>query len=129
MSRWRMVKNHARSRAIREAHDAGHEVSYNGERVYANGLLIYDSQATEAARQSLEGEAETKLWMYGEALKELAQEHQKYTSNYNMWQRWDDERRLWWIEHAEYQAEQGMQTIGVEVVSRAVTIRLTRSRG
>lgn len=128
MSRWRMVKNQARSRAIREAHDAGHEVSYNGGRVYANGLLVYDADIAEANSIDLEAEATTKLWMYGEALTELAREHPKYNSNANMWRRWDDAKRLWWISHAEYQAEQGMATIGVEIVARAVEIRMTRSR-
>lgn len=120
MSRWE------RKRVIREAYNANRKVSYNGERVYVNGLLAYDPDAQDP-QQEVDEEA-TKLWMYETALKELASEDRRYGSNYNTWWKWNSDRRLWWIGVIEAQAEAGQNTIGAVVVARAVEIRLTRSR-
>lgn len=120
MSHWQ------RKRVVREAKEAGREVGYNGERVYVDGLLAYDPDAQDPQGE-LDEEA-TRLWMYETALKELAAEDRRYTSNYNMWFKWDDARRLWWIENAEAQARAGQDTIGAVVVARAVEVRLTRTR-
>ena len=88
---------------------------------------MYDSSGVEDQELFTDDE-EMKLWMYASALDELVHEHWKYSSNYNMWQRWDKRMRLWWIDSIEHQARNGKQTIGVDVVTRAIEIRLTRSR-
>lgn len=101
-------------------------ITHNGEKVYIDGKLAYDGEQEEET-VLLPEEVEAKIKLYSSALEELAGEHRKYHSNYNLWQRWEKPMRLWWIEQIEGQAQAGKQTIGVEVVSRAVEIRLTRS--
>ena len=62
--------------------------------------------------------------VYGKALEQLAKEDRRYLSNYNIWQRWDADRRIRWINSVERQAQAGAQTIGAVVVTRAAIIRL-----
>lgn len=73
-----------------------------------------------------EPEPEDKLAIevYGQALAQLAKEDRRYLSNFNIWQRWDAEQRIRWINTIERQAQAGAQTIGVDVVTRAAVIRL-----
>lgn len=96
---------------------------HQGGKVLVNGRAVYDSDGQEDQRLYTD-EEELKLNLYGSALDELAEEQRRYHSNYNLWQRWDKRLRLWWIGQIEQQARDNKQTIGVEVVSRAVAIRL-----
>lgn len=115
-----------RKKAIRDAHDANKVVTYNGDRVYADGICVYDPDAIDPD-DVVPDEVMARIWMYGEALKELSAEQRKFSPNYNLWFRWNTETRLWWIDQIEAQAQAGKQTLGVEVVARAVQIRLTRT--
>ena len=116
-----------RWRAIITAKKQGGEITYNGDKVYVDGRCVYDPDSVDDQELYTDDE-ETRLWAYTSALDELAEEHQRYHSNYNLWQRWDKRMRLWWIGVVEKQAQDEKQTIGVDVVMRAVEIRLTRSR-
>jgi hypothetical protein len=111
---------------IHAARKAGQEVVHQDGKVYVDGKLVYDTDQQEDQRLYTE-EEELKLRVYASALDELATEQQKYVSNYNLWQRWEKPTRLWWVAQIEAQAKDGKQTIGVDVVARAVEIRLTRS--
>jgi len=112
---------------IKAAQHKGGYITYNGDKVYVDGRCVYDPDGIEDQELFTDDE-ETKLWMYASALDELAQEYHRFNSNYNLWQRWDKRTRLWWINVVEKQAQDGKQTIGVDVVMRAVEIRLSRSR-
>lgn len=113
-----------RKEIIRRAMDAQAKLSYDKTgKVYEDGRLVYDSDAQEDQTLYTE-EEELRLNLYGSALEELATEDWRYNSNYNCWQRWGKPWRLWWITQIEAQARAGKQTIGVDVVTRAVDIRL-----
>lgn len=102
------------------------QIVHQRGKVYVNGRLVYDEDQVEDQTE-FDAEQELRLNVYGSALEEMAAAHHKYASNYNLWQRWDKRMRLWWIDSVERQAQAGHHTIGVDVVSRAVEIRLTRS--
>jgi hypothetical protein len=114
-------------RAIIAAKKQGGEITYNGDKVYVGGRCVYSPDAVEDQELFTDDE-ETRLWAYASALDELAEENPCYHSNYNLWQHWNKRMRLWWIGVIEKQAQDGKQTIGVDVVLRAVEIRLSRSR-
>lgn len=95
-------------------------------RVYYDGVLQYDPNAEDDQNLYTEEEIFTTR-LYSSALEELVGEDLKYSSNYNMYNRWEPDMQLWWIKQVEAQAQAGKQTIGVDVVTRAAIIRLTRS--
>jgi Ser-tRNA(Ala) deacylase AlaX len=97
-------------------HDAG--------KVIKGTRILYNSDAEDDDQTLYTPEEEQRLQIYGSALDELVSEDARYTSNYNLWQRWDNRLRLWWIRQIEKQAQAGQHTIGVDVVTRAAIIRL-----
>lgn len=121
--------NHWRNRTKLEvaARTEGKQVVHQGSKTYIDGKLVYDSDQQEDQLKYTE-EEKTKLWMYASALDELSGESIRFNANFNLWQLWDNAQRLWWIAQIEKQAQAGRQTIGIEVVARAVEIRMTRSR-
>lgn len=65
-----------------------------------------------------------KIKAFDKALRDLANEDTRFTSNRNIYNRWDDEHRLWWIARVTADAEAGKDTIGAQVVTRVVMNRL-----
>lgn len=86
--------------------------------------VLYNSDAEDDDQTLYTPEEEQRLQIYGSALDELVSEDARYASNYNLWQRWGNAHRLWWVGQIEKQAQAGQRTIGVDVVTRAAIIRL-----
>lgn len=76
--------------------------------------------------QEIEREAadRAKIKAFDKALRDLANEDTRFISNRNIYNRWGDEHRLWWIARVTADAEAGKDTIGAQVVTRVVMNRL-----
>lgn len=61
---------------------------------------------------------------YKTALRELGSESAHFAKNRNIFEKWDDVTRLWWISKIEKQAADGKDTIGAHVVTRVVMNRI-----
>lgn len=62
--------------------------------------------------------------LYKDALRDLAEQQPKYRLNRQLFRGWDMARRLHWIDRIEQDARDGKNTLGVEVVTCAMMLRL-----
>ena len=62
--------------------------------------------------------------LYLEALKQLRDDHHKWSSNLAWYFKQDLARRVWWIKCIERQAAAGLPMAG-EVVARVLAVRMT----
>jgi hypothetical protein len=67
-----------------------------------------------------------KLLYYSKALFHLVTHDQRWVSNYNLYMRWDDAKRLWWIDIMEKQAAEGKSVLATTLQSTALMIRMTK---
>ncbi len=69
-------------------------------------------------------EDEARTTMYFNALADLVKHHPRFGSNFRRYIYWNTAERIWWINIIEAQARAGANTIGTEVVTKAVEVRL-----
>lgn len=70
-------------------------------------------------------EMRDKISHYREALLYLNKQDRRWSSNWNLFSRWDDAKRLWWINIMEAQAAKGFPT-ATTLQATAIMIRMTR---
>ncbi len=61
---------------------------------------------------------------YGTALYAMATEDSRYRSNYNLYLKYDEAKRLWWIKRIEAQAKLGQGDLADILVAKVIALKL-----
>lgn len=111
------------SRAARNAREPAYDTADD----FMTPEEVAEQRAEQAAKLARDKERVLTCALFRRALAELAEENRHFQSNLKVFERWDTEQRIWWINQIEQQAKDGKETVGVKVVARAIQLRLEQA--